>query len=323
MSNINKNHSAFTIVELLVVIVVIGILAAITIVSYTGISQKATASSLQSDLSNASKKLKLYQVEYGKYPQQMTSTDGNVTYCPSGDTTTEDTKYCIKPSSGNLFSYPSTVSSSKFILEATDASNTKPYRITESSSIVALVLSVPTVTLGSQTWTKYNLNVGSKIANSLNQSNNSTVEKWCYSNLDINCDTYGGLYQWNEMMQYSTIEKAQGICPNGFHLPSNEEYKKLEMYLGMTQQEADVTGFRGTDQGAQMKSGGSTGWDGLIGGTGYRNYFGSLGSLGYFWTSTQIDATNARGRMLSSSNDQVSHSIDTKAVCTSVRCIMN
>ena len=58
------NHG-FTIVELLVVIVVIGILAAITIVSYTGISQRATAASLQSDLDNASRMFKLYYVDHG------------------------------------------------------------------------------------------------------------------------------------------------------------------------------------------------------------------------------------------------------------------
>ena len=95
MSRSQKNHPAFTIVELLVVIVVIGILAAITIVSYTGISQKALASSLQADLSNNSKKLKMYQADYGAYP---TSLDANkCPLLPTADTT----KYCIKFSTGN------------------------------------------------------------------------------------------------------------------------------------------------------------------------------------------------------------------------------
>jgi prepilin-type N-terminal cleavage/methylation domain-containing protein len=63
-----STKSGFTIVELLVVIVVIGILAAITIVSYAGISQRTTVASLQSDLTNAAQQLKLYYTDHGSYP---------------------------------------------------------------------------------------------------------------------------------------------------------------------------------------------------------------------------------------------------------------
>lgn len=89
--------SAFTIVELLVIIVVIGILTAITIVSYTGIQSKAVAVSLASDLDNASKQLKMYYIDHSIYP---TGFDSN--YCPTGIT---DANYCIKTSSGNEFAY--------------------------------------------------------------------------------------------------------------------------------------------------------------------------------------------------------------------------
>lgn len=69
----------FTIVELLVVIVVIGILATITISTFGGVTQRATIASLQSDLSNASKQLKLFVAEYGTYPATIDCTQPNST----------------------------------------------------------------------------------------------------------------------------------------------------------------------------------------------------------------------------------------------------
>lgn len=90
-----SNKKAFTIVELLVVIVVIGILAAITIVSYSGIANRARIASIQSDLSNSSKQLKMFYVDNGYYPSTI-STD-----CAANPTTT--TNICLKASQGNSY----------------------------------------------------------------------------------------------------------------------------------------------------------------------------------------------------------------------------
>ena len=89
----NTARRGFTIVELLVVIVVIGILAAITIISYTGIVNRATQASLQSDLSNASVQLKLFLGENNVYP-------GSISDCPSP----QPTNLCLKASTGNTYS---------------------------------------------------------------------------------------------------------------------------------------------------------------------------------------------------------------------------
>ncbi len=125
----------FTIVELLVVIVVIAILAAITLVSYNGISQRAITSSLQSDLTNASQQLKLYYQLYGSYPTAMT---GN---CPTAPTV--DNTYCIKASTGNTLTYTS-VSPSTFHLTETNGTNS--YTATDTTSPA-----VSTTTAGSST----------------------------------------------------------------------------------------------------------------------------------------------------------------------------
>jgi prepilin-type N-terminal cleavage/methylation domain-containing protein len=90
----STNVSGFTIVELLVVIVIIAILAAVTIVSYTGISQRARVVSLQADLSNSSTQLKIFQTVNGIYP-------GSISDCP----TPAPTNLCLKYSAGNSYVY--------------------------------------------------------------------------------------------------------------------------------------------------------------------------------------------------------------------------
>lgn len=64
----NKKQTGFTIVELLIVIIVIGILAAITIVAYNGVQGRANDTAIQSDLQNIAKKLELYKADFGIYP---------------------------------------------------------------------------------------------------------------------------------------------------------------------------------------------------------------------------------------------------------------
>ena len=96
-----------------------------------------------------------------------------------------------------------------------------------------------TVLIGIQYWLKENLNLGTKIIGSKEQSDNGIIEKYCYNNDPTNCTLYGGLYQWAEAVQYyngainttspnpAYYGHVQGICTTGWHLPDTSEYSIL------------------------------------------------------------------------------------------------
>jgi uncharacterized protein (TIGR02145 family) len=158
-----------------------------------------------------------------------------------------------------------------------------------------------TIQIFSQCWLKENLNVGVMIPGTMEQSNNGTIEKYCYNNEPDSCAKYGGLYQWNEMMQYTTQQGAQGICPPGWHLPTDEEWKVLEGAVDSLYWIGDGTwddlGWRGYDAGMNLKT--TSGWNDGGNGTdvygfsslpgGYRNSSGSFNAIGngcLSWTSS-------------------------------------
>ena len=193
-----------------------------------------------------------------------------------------------------------------------------------------------TVLIGTQCWMQENLNIGTRINGSQNMSDNSIIEKYCYDNDTSNCDTYGGLYQWNEIMQYVTTEGTQGICPTAWHLPTDDEWKTLEMHLGMSQAQADLTGSRGTDEGSQLAGNeplwndgpldqnanfGTSGFTGLPAAVRKTNgEFQYLNYFGYFWSSSEY-GTDAWYRSLSHHITQAGRYSGSQAYGLSVRCL--
>ncbi|MBE0649165.1 MAG: PKD domain-containing protein [Bacteroidales bacterium] len=85
----------------------------------------------------------------------------------------------------------------------------------------------PTVQLGTQCWMTANLNYGNVIVSSLDQRDNCIPEKYCVNDNPAKCTQYGGLYQWTEIMRYTTDNSAQGFCPPGWHLPTETEWNTL------------------------------------------------------------------------------------------------
>lgn len=121
----SKFNHGFTIVELLIVIVVIGVLAAIVIVAYNGVIKKATIATLTSDLSNASSQLKVYKLSNRTYPTALDADN-----CPI--TPVVDNSLCLKSSSDNTFSYGS--DGKTFALnEINSRTNDIVYNVTEKT----------------------------------------------------------------------------------------------------------------------------------------------------------------------------------------------
>ena len=85
----------------------------------------------------------------------------------------------------------------------------------------------PTVQIGSQCWMASNLNFGTIIASTQDQRDNCVSEKYCYNDNPINCTNQGGLYQWDELMQYDNTPADQGFCPPAWHIPTENDWNTL------------------------------------------------------------------------------------------------
>ncbi len=195
-----------------------------------------------------------------------------------------------------------------------------------------------TVQIGDQCWMAENLNIGSMINSSENMSNDGIIEKYCYDDDPTNCDEYGGLYQWNEMMEYNTTPGVQGICPSGWHLPTDGEWKILEGTIDSQYPVGNPiwnnTGWRGFDAGLNLKS--TSGWISGGNGTnvfgftalsgGYRNSIGNfyyIGEYAFFWTSTEYNSDFAWYRDLCYNNDEAYRAYSTIGNGFPVRCLQN
>jgi uncharacterized protein (TIGR02145 family) len=85
----------------------------------------------------------------------------------------------------------------------------------------------PTIQIGGQCWMAANLNYGRNVVSGSHQRDNCIVEKYCYNDNAANCVTRGGLYQWDEIMGYTSAAGGQGLCPPSWHIPTQAEWNVL------------------------------------------------------------------------------------------------
>jgi uncharacterized protein (TIGR02145 family) len=193
-----------------------------------------------------------------------------------------------------------------------------------------------TIQIGDQWWMAENLRTtkyrgGTPIPNVTDNAAWIALTSGAYAwfgNDEDNGDTYGALYNWY------AIDNGD-LCPTGWHVPTDAEFKDLEKFLGMSQAQADAAGWRGTDQGNQLKS--TTLWETGSAGTnssgfkalpgGYRYYedgtFQGIDTYGSFGTATEWSGTTYIYRQLKYDLSTVLRMDAEKVAGFSVRCVQD
>ena len=207
-----------------------------------------------------------------------------------------------------------------------------------------------TVLIGEQCWFAENLRAeayanGDEIASQLSE------EEWdgtaagataVYGDGDLTCydyapdldacgpgqslSTFGRVYNWH------SIADDRGLCPTGWQVPSDWDWSVMEQAIGMAPNEAESSGWRGTNEGSQLKSqlgwssgNGTDNWsfNGLPAGHRHHsgNYFDAAGNAALFWTATELDSERAWFRILSHSESRIQRTPDFKTYGCSIRCI--
>jgi len=200
------------------------------------------------------------------------------------------------------------------------------------------------IQLGDQCWLAENLKVthyrnGDPILYIVNDSEwiNTIDGAHCvYDNNGTYFENYGYLYNW------FAVDDPRGLAPEGWHVPTDEEIMELEMYLGMSEEDANWDGWRGTNEGSKLAGRadlwldgdlendpefGTSGFDLLPGG--YRDaygsgYFDAINYWGYIWTSTEYygyDNDDAWVRALNKTRIQINRDNLRKECGFSIRCI--
>ena len=204
------------------------------------------------------------------------------------------------------------------------------------------------IKIGNQYWMTENLAYIPNVSPA-NQSSTTSPYYYVYgyngtsvsaAKLTNNYQNHGVLYNWPAAMSGFSASSAnpsnvKGVCPTGWHLPSGEEWKQLEMSIGLPRIRVDSGGWRGSPYGGKLKETGLDYWQspnagannesGFSGrGSGERglNAFNELGKWVYYWTSTDtLNNTAAWRHELSYEYPYIGRGINTLDYGFSVRCV--
>ena len=175
------------------------------------------------------------------------------------------------------------------------------------------------IEIGQQVWMAENLNF------------ETSKGSWCFQKTTTNCNSYGRLYDWGTAN--TDFGNGLDICPTGWHLPSDSEWKQLERQLGMPEEDIEKDRYRkGGEIGRKLKTG--EGWSNTTGDNssgfsarpaGFREMFGGYKDLGVrtsWWTATKVNVVGAYRRWITPSTGIGRYS-SYQTFGFSVRCLKN
>jgi uncharacterized protein (TIGR02145 family) len=165
----------------------------------------------------------------------------------------------------------------------------------------------PTIQIGTQCWMAANLNYGTMISGNISQRDNCVPEKY----YPEPCALCSALYQWEELMQYQEVEEIQGLCPPGWHVPSEADWNML--FANWT---------NNAFAGKALLYNGYSGFNAFLTGVGYFNHgwwFGDFAT--FFWSSTAHGPYKAWAHGMNEYNYSVSYYPGYRGNAFSVRCL--
>ena len=172
-----------------------------------------------------------------------------------------------------------------------------------------------------------NLNIGEMVDGAEDQSDNDKIERYCYDNDTTNCDRYGGLYQWAEMMGFNDScntkscahlidENHQGICPQDWRIMTYDDFQFILKSENVTHGIDDLktqNGFGGYNTTGFSVVGPGYNWD--------HTFRGFQESTYFFYPQERDDSTTIPSGM-SRGTTSTSHTWKLKTHGFSVRCVM-